>query len=341
MLLDKLAVACILIIKETNAFDKDQWSVAKLIDVKDSPPYFLLVLGCIVGSALELFLLGPPAMQRAQSWCLAKRAKQTYRFYLLLAFFYGANTDISATIAFARDDLLSSDKSTVNIVMDISECLILKMATGSNADDAIKKFVLCPLDTLFVSTQLLFSIFWHATRIDEDKPRSNAQAFHCQWPNFHNLVVLGHSVPVCLPHDSRGCHFSNGAYLLLGGHSAFCSLQSYGMAGMDLDPNFCVESCAWRILCSEPRGAGLQRTPCLWLRQAALVQILTLIILSIPQPCFDLWLDTDLQDHGNTLGIGMFGMCGYWSTPKCLILHSEHFCWRLLVFNSHFPSLCR
>lgn len=147
-------------------------------------------------------------------------------------------------LLFARDDLLSSDKSTVNIVMDISECLILKMATGSNADDAIKKFVLCPLDTLFVSTQLLFSIFWHATRIDEDKPRSNAQAFHCQWPNFHNLVVLGHSVPVCLPHDSRGCHFSNGAYLLLGGHSAFCSLQSYGMAGMDLDPNFCVESCA-------------------------------------------------------------------------------------------------
>lgn len=106
VLLDKLAVACILIIKETNAFDKDQWSVAKLIDVKDSPPYFLLVLGCIVGSALELFLLGPPAMQRAQSWCLAKRAKQTYyRFYLLLAFFYGAYTDISATIAFCAGRL--------------------------------------------------------------------------------------------------------------------------------------------------------------------------------------------------------------------------------------------
>ena len=34
----------------------------------------------------------------------------------------------------------------------------------------------------------------------------------------------------------------------------------------------------------------------LWLRQ---VQILTLIILGIPQPCFDLWLDTNLQDHGN------------------------------------------
>lgn len=159
MLLDKLAVACILIIKETNAFDKDQWSVAKLIDVKDSPPYFLLVLGCIVGSALELFLLGPPAMQRAQSWCLAKRAKQTYRFYLLLAFFYGANTDISATIAFARDDLLSSDKSTVNIVMDISECLILKMATGSNADDAIKKFVLW---TLYLC-QLNFSLAYSGT----------------------------------------------------------------------------------------------------------------------------------------------------------------------------------
>ena len=158
MLLDKLAVACILIIKETNAFDKDQWSVAKLIDVKDSPPYFLLVLGCIVGSALELFLLGPPAMQRAEeSWCLAKRAKQTYRFYLLLAFFDSAYTDISATVAFERDNLLSSDKSTVNIVMDISECLILKMATGSNADDAIKKFVLWTLYLCQLSFFLAYS----------------------------------------------------------------------------------------------------------------------------------------------------------------------------------------
>ena len=298
MLLAILAVACILIIKETNAFDKDQWSVAKLIDVKDSPPYFLLSLVALWALRWSSFCSARLQCKehshgRAQSWCLAKRVKQTYRFYLLLAFFYGAYTDISETVAFARDNLLSSDKSTVNIVMDLSECLILKMATGSNADDAIKKFVLW---TLYLC-QLNFFLAHSGTPqgLMTTSQEATRKLFIVNGPIFTiwwYLVIL------------YQCVFLMTAVVVI-----FLTVLIYCWVAIPLFAAFLWYGSWSNFLRGELRlkNTMLLRATrlCwtskdtisrLWLRQ---VQILTLIILGIPQPCFDLWLDTNLQDHGN------------------------------------------
>eukprot|EP00435_Cladocopium_sp_Y103_P059893 s207_g21.t1 len=137
--------AVIVFLKYTHSFDSSLLNVSKITRVETLPPYYMIIFTSFVGSALELFLLGPPAYEsKEKEWSWKELAATLFRAYLLIAFLYNVYVDAIATFAFAQD-ILKLDLPTVNVVCDILAFLLFKMSSGGNADDAVKRLAMLVL----------------------------------------------------------------------------------------------------------------------------------------------------------------------------------------------------
>ncbi|CAE6950859.1 unnamed protein product [Symbiodinium sp. CCMP2592] len=180
------------LVKVTNSNSQSRMvSTAAVAGVNALPPYYFMSLGCVVGSTVELFILGPPSMRKKERHWTVQLARTAFQLYLLVSFVYNAYVDVSKTVEFAEQEFKLEPKKAV-AALNIVQALFLHVATGRNVDDAVKNYALlaltlCNLNFIRGHDR---EVFRDQSWLEQNRSEARDLLIEANGPIFHAWFVL-------------------------------------------------------------------------------------------------------------------------------------------------------